>query len=386
MANIPVNSTALTIIDGSSTTGSFAGFSVLTDSANFAALKDANGNLLSNITFETGFVPMFITSASLSTGTIFIYGTEISVPTPTPGPSYLLNSYLTNTAYGWSIPFQVKDIATNAIRIRRSNDNAETDIGFVNGVLDTTSITSFVGANSAFITKIYEQNGSGYDFTQTTAAYQPQIVTASVIYTLNGKPCARCFPSDGGTNIKFMTVPNTTSSFKWLHDGTTTSSMFNTYGLAPDPINTPNYVPFSTVYGVSVPNLVGVNVVSTLEYNTYSTSIRTLGSSTSSSVASVSMTPGILADSSSVYISYLDPGNATRASRLILYFNSSSAVSGSTSPGTASLSASVRDLTIIDAGTTGGFPISYWQELIIFKSQPTVNTIRTEINSRYNIY
>jgi len=73
MANIPVNSTVSTIIAPASITGSFAGFSVLTDSADFTALKDANGNLLSNITFPHGFIPMFITSASLSAGSIFIY-------------------------------------------------------------------------------------------------------------------------------------------------------------------------------------------------------------------------------------------------------------------------------------------------------------------------
>jgi len=73
MANIPVNSTVSTVIGPASITGSFAGFSVLTNSASFSGLKDSNGNLLSNVTFGSGFVPMFVTSASVIGGNIFIY-------------------------------------------------------------------------------------------------------------------------------------------------------------------------------------------------------------------------------------------------------------------------------------------------------------------------
>jgi len=72
----------------------------------------------------------------------------------------------------------------NCIRIRRSNDNAETNIGFVGKDLDTATITSFVGANSAFVTTMYNQSGNGLNLTQTTALNQPRIVNAGVIDTL----------------------------------------------------------------------------------------------------------------------------------------------------------------------------------------------------------
>jgi hypothetical protein len=76
----------------------------------------------------------------------------------------------------------------NCIRIRRSNDNAETDIGFVGNNLDTASITTFVGANSAFVTTWYEQSGNGSKAIQTTALNQPRIVNEGTLYTENGKP------------------------------------------------------------------------------------------------------------------------------------------------------------------------------------------------------
>jgi hypothetical protein len=71
--------------------------------------------------------------------------------------------------------------ATVAIRIRRSSDNTEQDIGFSGSSLDTAAITSFVGSNSAYITKFYDQTGHGFDAVQATAANQPRIVNAGTI-------------------------------------------------------------------------------------------------------------------------------------------------------------------------------------------------------------
>lgn len=74
--------------------------------------------------------------------------------------------------------------ATNSIRVRRSSDNAEQDIGFVGNSLDTTSLASFVGANSAYVTKFYDQTGGGFDLVQATNSKQPRIVNAG---TYDGK-------------------------------------------------------------------------------------------------------------------------------------------------------------------------------------------------------
>jgi hypothetical protein len=90
------------------------------------------------------------------------------------------------------------------IRIRRSNDNAETDIGFVGKDLDTATITSFVGANSAFVTTMYNQSGNGLNLTQTTALNQPRIVNAGTIETMpsTGKPALK---SDGTQFLSHVT-------------------------------------------------------------------------------------------------------------------------------------------------------------------------------------
>lgn len=70
--------------------------------------------------------------------------------------------------------------ATIAIRVRRSNDNAEQDIGFNGNALDTAALSSFVGGNSGYITKFYDQAGNAEDLAQATASKQPRIVNAGV--------------------------------------------------------------------------------------------------------------------------------------------------------------------------------------------------------------
>ena len=77
MANIPVNSTAIPLIQGQSITGSFAGFVVCPNTTSnpqgtvthFKGLKDATNRELvvsaSSLYFVPGYYPIFVTSASL---------------------------------------------------------------------------------------------------------------------------------------------------------------------------------------------------------------------------------------------------------------------------------------------------------------------------------
>jgi hypothetical protein len=75
-----------------------------------------------------------------------------------------------------------------AIRVRRSSDNAETDIGFSGLSLDTTSLLTFVGTGNGFVTTWYDQSGTAKNATQTTASKQPQIVSSGSVILRNTKP------------------------------------------------------------------------------------------------------------------------------------------------------------------------------------------------------
>ncbi|WP_421793507.1 arabinofuranosidase catalytic domain-containing protein [Hydrocarboniphaga effusa] len=74
-----------------------------------------------------------------------------------------------------------------AIRVRRSSDNAEQNIAFVNGVLDEAALLAFSAGGDAYVTTLYGQVG-GLNAQRSVAAAQPRIVSAGVIDKVNGRP------------------------------------------------------------------------------------------------------------------------------------------------------------------------------------------------------
>lgn len=64
-----------------------------------------------------------------------------------------------------------------AVRVRRSSDNTEQNIGFnVLGEFDVASYSAFVGAGNGFAVTIYDQTGNGINLNTATANQQAQIV------------------------------------------------------------------------------------------------------------------------------------------------------------------------------------------------------------------
>lgn len=91
-----------------------------------------------------------------------------------------LDSLATLPAMALSLT-KVFSTATQCLRVRRSNDNTEQDIGFSGDALDTSALAAFVGSNSGYVVKWYDQSGNGEHAEQATAANQPRIVNAGVI-------------------------------------------------------------------------------------------------------------------------------------------------------------------------------------------------------------
>ena len=137
----------------------------------------------------------------------------------------LLDTYPT-TGVAYSLRKLKNSYSGSAIRIRRSNDNAETDIGFVNGNLDTTTMSGFVGNNDAFVTTWYDQSGSGLNATQTTAAGQPRIMLSGVTETnANGKPGIRFIDVSNVLAFPVLIVP------LWHANTDTWVGSFTTYQM-----------------------------------------------------------------------------------------------------------------------------------------------------------
>jgi len=135
------------------------------------------------------------------------YSNTISVTTS--APSLLLDLY-PSAAAAYSVRLLRSAYSGSAIRVRRSSDNAESDIGFSGGNLDTTALTSFCSGTNGFVTTWYDQSGNARNATQTTAANQPQIVSSGSVINVNSKPSVRF--QDGSDILKNVSSGTSTAN------------------------------------------------------------------------------------------------------------------------------------------------------------------------------
>lgn len=100
-------------------------------------------------------------------------------------PLPILDTY-TGSSGAFSVFKERTAYSGNCIRVRRSSDNSESNIGFINNYIDTASLLSFVGSSDGFVTTFYDQSGNARNLTQATATFQPKIVSSGVLNTSGG--------------------------------------------------------------------------------------------------------------------------------------------------------------------------------------------------------
>ena len=135
-----------------------------------------------------------------------------------PAFTGILDTY-TGAAVAYSAARRLSSSYTGSlIRVRRSSDNTEQDIGY-NGsnVLDESALTTFVGANNGFVVKWYDQSGNGKNMENSTASNQPKIVNAGTVLKDNSKPAL----SFNGTSQYLAVTDNTI-----LHASSLTSCFY----------------------------------------------------------------------------------------------------------------------------------------------------------------
>lgn len=123
-------------------------------------------------------------------GKVKFSGTSGKFKTVYINPPLLLDIY-PSAAAAYSLRKLKKTYTGSAIRVRRTSDNVEQDIGFVNNVLDTASLSTFIGANSGCVTTWYDQSGNSKNAVQTITSRQPLITISGVLQTQNSKPTIR---------------------------------------------------------------------------------------------------------------------------------------------------------------------------------------------------
>jgi hypothetical protein len=165
---------------------------------------------------------------------------------PFASANLLLDQY-SGSAAAYSLRKLDNDYTGSAVRVRRSNDNTEQDIGFTaSGDLDTASLKTFVGANSGFVTTWYDQSGNARNATQATAANQPRIVNAGVIERKNNLPTVFF---DGGTDrlttTAFSYNDGNYTAFACSNQGDTTSRVMLSHDSSATGRRAPLYIRFN---------------------------------------------------------------------------------------------------------------------------------------------
>lgn len=130
-------------------------------------------------------------------------GTSSALLTASTLPfQFLLDELNVSAAFAFSFVKLRSSYSGDCIRVRRSSDSAETDIGFANNMLDTETLLAFAGTDSAYITIPYDQSGNGINPVQATAARQWRIVNAGVLET-SVSGAVGAYAKYDGTNPQF---------------------------------------------------------------------------------------------------------------------------------------------------------------------------------------
>jgi hypothetical protein len=102
--------------------------------------------------------------------------------------SYLFDTYSTGVLAGYSMRKLSSTYEGNCIEVTQDGLNFE-DIGFSNNVLDESAINTIAeNGDPVYVSKVYDQSGSGEDMVQTTFSAMPQIHNGTKILEVNNKP------------------------------------------------------------------------------------------------------------------------------------------------------------------------------------------------------
>jgi SPP1 family predicted phage head-tail adaptor len=182
-----------------------------------SSLVNANASLSGDINF--------VQKAQAS---LLATGTTTADLTVEAAASLLLDLY-PSAAAAYSLRKLRTAYSGSAVRVRRSSDNTEQDIGFVGNDLDTTALTTFVGAGNGFVTTWYDQSGNIRNATQTTQANQPQIVVSGTVLTQSGKPIMKFTANSQVLNTNAFALSANRTYVMTLYNLTNVTSSYKVY-------------------------------------------------------------------------------------------------------------------------------------------------------------
>jgi len=116
----------------------------------------------------------------------------LSVSRSSLGTGAALDEFGQNALFGYSLR-KVRDDSDKCVRVRRSSDNTEQDIGFSDDGLDTSALQTFAEGADCYVKIWYQQLGGTSHFATATNTQQPPIVINGSVLTdpVTGLPTMR---------------------------------------------------------------------------------------------------------------------------------------------------------------------------------------------------
>lgn len=229
-------------------------------------------------------------------------------------------------------------------------------------------------SNDTAVSSWTDNSGNGYNATQGTLANRPTFKTN----ILNGRPSLLFDGTDS------LSIPSSTSNFKFLHS--TDSSLFIV--LQPGVVSDPavNYILIST--GASTANIgYSLRFADSPASNNGINSFIYFGSS-GNTVVSNAVNNVLTANTFNYFRVMSQPTNGTAANRSEIQVDLSTVIKNNTQTNTASTSNSSSNL-FIGQSDTGAFPFSgYISEIIIYNkilSSSETTSVQNYIRSKYRL-
>jgi hypothetical protein len=297
----------------------------------------------STYTLVTADVSQSIKCTVTATNALGSSNADSNTVIPISAFTFLLDTY-PSASVAYSLRKLRSAYTGNCIKVRRSSDNTSQDIGFINNVLDTSSLLTFCGAGDGFVSEWYDQSGNTKNATQITAANQPRIVNAGNLDLVNGKAAVL---GDGSND----TLRNTTLSLS------NPSSIFTVV----DKVGTSGNFGLFTNTG----NLAGTFTLTFNGYNFYQNG--------------ASFSPTYVNNNQSLLVTK----TATTGTDWEFYGNNT-AITGVQNIGTTIGTV----ISLFDRSSNASRANLYMQEYIVWNSNQMTNRvgIQTQINTYYTIY
>ena len=272
------------------------------------------------------------------------------------------------------------------IRLRRTNDNAESNFGVTtSGVLDESAITSWVGSNSATVVTVYAQDGSARHFTNATPSEQPLFVNAGTIIKRTGAGSgAVARPAMDFDGTKTLSVTTSTALYNFIHNGGFgfVASVAE-FGKVSDPNAVYGLVGNYAVSGSNVGFAILYEDRAALPANNAfrAQSANGAGTNTALVINNNAITPQQL----HIVTSQFDCDNATANNRIIGYVDNSGALAGNIQLGVPSVANATFNLQWGGGGNNASRLVGYASELII-DNQDRASTNAAVITNLDNFY